>query len=131
MSGSLVVLAQGEINAADRLANSGLHFGLTLEPTAEVCRSAINHGTNRQVRAPGIELVMTPRPAAVESEARSPPRPVCSSRSASRHFHVIPAIPPRAQARVRPPWRREPGCADTKSKTRVAAADRPRQDRHP
>ena len=38
MGRSLVVLAERKINAADRLANSGLHFGLTLEPTAELRR---------------------------------------------------------------------------------------------
>ncbi len=36
MLGGPIVLAQGEVYAADRLANSGLDLGLALEPAAEL-----------------------------------------------------------------------------------------------
>lgn len=58
--GGLTVLAQGEVYTADRLADSGLHLGLILEPTVELCRGAIDHGAHRQLGVSGIEIMRRP-----------------------------------------------------------------------
>ena len=120
MRRSLVVLAQGKIYAADCLSNSGLDFGLTLEPAAKVICGAVDHGAHREILVPRIELVRGSGQQTADQELVHglgliafmiglAPLPGDAGNSAEE-----------SQQQEARPWRRSPGSLRHHSQMRVA-----------